>query len=296
VKLSDFITPPRAVVPLEAETLPAAVEVLLSALVASGSVLDVEKLRARVEEERPEDIVAMGDRAFLVHVRTSAVDDLSVSIGTAPKPICRGLGERDETQCARIVLLVAAPPRMATRYLQVIGALAKLLSRESVVADVVAQPDATALAALPAFGDCAIPAQLTVREIMTERPRTVRQDTPLRIAARDMVRAAIGGLPVVDDADQVIGILGERELMRSLLHVYLQQGRSGRATPTNGIGDLTVRDAMTRQVLCVSPEQPLAEVSSIMANKDVDSVPVVHEGRLVGLITRNDIVRKLIGY
>ena len=57
----------------------------------------------------------------------------------------------------------------------------------------------------------------------------------------------------------------------------------------------TVRDVMTRQVLCVSPEQPLAEVASLMSNKDVDRVPVVREGRLVGFLTRGDIVRKLIG-
>ena len=57
----------------------------------------------------------------------------------------------------------------------------------------------------------------------------------------------------------------------------------------------TVRDVMTRQVLCVSPDQPLAEVASLMTNKDVDRVPVVQEGRLVGFLTRSDIVRKLIG-
>ena len=52
---------------------------------------------------------------------------------------------------------------------------------------------------------------------------------------------------------------------------------------------------MTRQVLCVAPEQPIAEVASLMSNKDVDRVPVVREGRLVGFLTRGDIVRKLIG-
>jgi CBS domain-containing protein len=52
---------------------------------------------------------------------------------------------------------------------------------------------------------------------------------------------------------------------------------------------------MTRQVLCVSPEQPLADVASLMVNKDVDRVPVVGEGRLVGFLTRGDIVRKLLG-
>ena len=42
-------------------------------------------------------------------------------------------------------------------------------------------------------------------------------------------------------------------------------------------------------------DQPLAEVASLMTNKDVDRVPVVEEGRLVGFLTRGDIVRKLIG-
>ena len=56
-----------------------------------------------------------------------------------------------------------------------------------------------------------------------------------------------------------------------------------------------VRDVMTRQVLCVSPEEPLADVASLMMHKNVDRVPVVHDGRLVGFLTRGDIVRRLIG-
>jgi CBS domain-containing protein len=48
-------------------------------------------------------------------------------------------------------------------------------------------------------------------------------------------------------------------------------------------------------VLCVSAEQPLAEVAALMANKEVDRVPVVRDGKLVGFLTRGDIVRKLIG-
>ena len=58
---------------------------------------------------------------------------------------------------------------------------------------------------------------------------------------------------------------------------------------------LTVRDVLKRQALCWSTDQPLAEGASVMTNKDVDRVPVFEEGRLVGFLTRSDIVRKLIG-
>ena len=85
--------------------------------------------------------------------------------------------------------------------------------------------------------------------------------------------------------------------MRHLLAVYLQgttRGAKEPPVPPSARGR-TVRDVMTRQVLCVSPDQPLAEVASLMNNKDVDRVPVVEEGKLVGFLTRGDIVRKLIG-
>jgi CBS domain-containing protein len=90
-------------------------------------------------------------------------------------------------------------------------------------------------------------------------------------------------------------MLSEKELMRHMLSIAALGG--GARHPEHGTESArrTVRDVMTRQVLCVSPDQPLAEVASLMTNKDVDRVPVVREGRLVGFLTRGDIVRKLIG-
>jgi len=290
MRLADVVSADRAVVPLPATTLPAAAEVLLERLAGAGAVSDVEKLRQRMQEERAEDLVAMGDRAFLLHYRTDAVRDLTVGIGTSLLPICRELAD-GESQCARILLLVVAPPRLATRYLQVVGAFARFLSAPERVDAVLAQPNAEALAVLPAFDEYELPEQLTVRDLMSEHPRTVSPDMPLRDAARQVVRAGVRGVPVVDDGGGVIGMLSEQEIVRDLMTSYLQGG----PTPPAPAPKRLVRDAMTRQVLCVSPDQPLAEAASIMINKDVDRVPVVRGGRLVGLLTRGDIVRKLIG-
>lgn len=292
MRLSDLVSPDRVVVPLHSDTLQGAARELLARLVQAGAVMHVDRLRARVEEERPEDLVGMGDRAFLLHYRSDAVPELTVAVGTARSPITRELGESDETQSARIILLVAAPPRSAALYLQTVGALARLLSRSEVVDEVLAQPDAAALAALPAFAEVELRDQLAVRDLMTHRPRSVLADTPLRDAALDMVRGGVAGLPVVDEGGRVVGMLGQRELLQHLLTSYLQRG--GHAPPP-AAGARTVRDVMTRQVLCVSPDQPLAEVAAMMSNKDVERVPVVREGRLVGFLTRGDIVRKLIG-
>jgi CBS domain-containing protein len=112
-----------------------------------------------------------------------------------------------------------------------------------------------------------------------------------------MVRSRVSGLPVVDGDGMLVGMLSERELMRHMLSSAAFLGGAA-ARPLNAAEQArrTVRDVMTRQVLCVSPDQPLAEVASVMSNKDVERVPVVREGCLVGFLTRGDIVRKLIGF
>jgi CBS domain-containing protein len=90
-------------------------------------------------------------------------------------------------------------------------------------------------------------------------------------------------------------MVSEREVIRYLLSTRVFSGVDVRGAIAPGTSARSVRDVMSRQVMCVAPEQPIAEVASLMSNKDVDRVPVVREGRLVGFLTRGDIVRKLIG-
>jgi CBS domain-containing protein len=137
--------------------------------------------------------------------------------------------------------------------------------------------------------------QLLVRDLMTDRPRTIGPDELLKRAARELIHSGVGGLPVVDGDHRLLGVLSERELMRHLLVTEVFSDGAQRHVPGGQSAPKTVRDAMTRQVLCVAPDQPVAQVAALMSNKDVERVPVVREGRLVGLLTRGDIVRKLIG-
>jgi len=292
VNLADLLRADRVVVPLEATTVEQAARELVDRLDASGAIEDAEKLRARIDEERPEDIVGMGDRAFLLHYRTDATSALVVAFGTAAQPICRELSDGDR-QCARVMLMVVAPPRLAARYLQVVGAFARFFSSAERVDAILAQETPEALVRLAELREYELPAQLTVREMMTERPHTTRADTPVREAAREMVKWRVGALPVVEVDGRLVGMLSSRDLVRDLLGSYLQGGGE-KPAPTKP-PRRTVRDVMTRQVLCVSPDEPLAEVASLMTNKDVERVPVVRDGLLVGFLTRGDIVRKLIG-
>jgi CBS domain-containing protein len=279
---------------MSCETLDAARTALLERLAASGAIDDLAGLQARVAEERGEDMVAIADRAFLLHYRTDKASSLQVAIGVCREGIRRALDEGAE-QRAPVVVVVVGPPRTAARQLQVVRAFGRLLPKEEAIAALLDAPSAEALATLPMFADYEIPDQLLVRDLMTERPRTTTADVPLRRAARELIRSGLGALPVVDDEQRLLGMLSERELMRHLLATEVLSDGSSRPGSPSLQGTKTVRDVMTRQVLCVAPEQRVAEVAALMSNKDVERVPVVREGRLVGFLTRGDIVRKLIG-
>ena len=296
MRLTELLRADRIVIPLEQRSLPDAIWALVERLAASGVVNEPESIRARIAEGRGEDLVVQSGRAYIAHYRTEAAQDLGIAIGVAPEAIAREADEGEaKEQWARVVVVLLGPPRMAGRYLQALGAFSRLLSRPVVVDQMLAAGTAEELLSIHMLHEVELAPQLSVRELMTESPRSTRADTLLRDAARDMVRSGIGALPVIEADGILVGMLSERELMRHMLSLASINGSIPR--PQSGMerARRTVRDVMTRQVLCVSPDQPLAEVASLMTNKDVDRVPVVEEGRLVGFLTRSDIVRKLIG-
>jgi hypothetical protein len=168
--LSDLIRPDRVVVPLQGATLGAAGYQLLERLVATGAIAHPERLWGRAQEERPEDLVAMGERAFLLHYRTTPCASCASRRDRADAGRARELGRR-ERQSARIILLVVAPPRAAAIYLQR-SARSRGCSRARRVPTDARAADAEALAALRALQDIEVRDQLTVRDLMTARPRT----------------------------------------------------------------------------------------------------------------------------
>lgn len=293
LRLSDFLVDGRILLPLTGTTLREAAEALHERLVSTGAVANAERLRHRIDEERGEDMVLLGDRAFVLHYRTDAVNELCVALGVASSLI-RRQPDDDVSQGARVVLMIVAPPREAARYLQLVRGFVRCLSRESAVADVLAAPAESDVVELAIFAEYQLPEQLTVRDVMTELPRTTQPELLLRDAARELISTGLGALPVVDGDGMLLGMLSERELVRHLLTTQVLSDPKQHAQ--RGTQTKTVREAMTRQVLCVAPEQPIAEVASLMSNKDVERVPVVREGKLVGFLTRGDIVRKLLGF
>ncbi len=302
MKLGDLLAPERVVVPLVAQNLREAGQVLVEALIASGLSGEPEQLRQVTADALPADAVTLGGQAYLIHFRTDAVKRLAVVLGVAQAPIAR----RREVQArrgARIVVLIVAPQKEAATYLQAASAFARTLGRREVVEALLrAKTPQEVLQAAP-LADVGLPGQLMIRDFMTPKVLSVRPDQTLEFAARLMVAHGIPSLPVVSESGEVLGLVSHREVLRLLLPKYVKRVSTGeflapvRRDPADRREPATipVRDAMDRSVLCISEDQTLADVASLMVNKDIDRFPVVREGVLVGFITRGDIVRRLFG-
>lgn len=298
MKLVDLLAPERILVPLEVDTLREAAEALLEALIDSGVTGEPEKLRERLGGVLPRDVISAG-HAFILHFRSDAVAALSASLGVTSKPVH---GEQDPSKEARIVILLVAPPGETSSYLQAVSAFGRVLSREAVLAALLEADTPRDVVDAESLADIKMPGYLSVRDVMVPSQLAVLPDTTLGEASQLMLEHGVRSLPVVSETGEVLGMVSHRELLRYLLPMYVKRASRGefRAVrrPSEGGTDprqIPVRDVMDRSVLCVSEEQTLADVATTMINRNVDRFPVVKEGKLIGFLTRSDIVRRLLG-
>jgi CBS domain-containing protein len=134
---------------------------------------------------------------------------------------------------------------------------------------------------------------MRTRDVMTTDVVVVSPDTGARDAARLLAERGFTALPVVDTAGTFVGVVSEAELLRDRLPQdprWLVHGEP--PVPRHAPGDV-VAQVMTKPTVTVTPNTDLAEVADLMLEHGVRSVPVVREGRLVGIVTRRDMLRSI---
>jgi len=125
---------------------------------------------------------------------------------------------------------------------------------------------------------------------MTVNPVTVGPDAPLRQAVNLMRERKIRHLPVVEDGGRLVGILTDRDVRHAALVPALAEHL---AWEPRRLKALRVRDVMTWSVVTTHPEATLAQAGMTMFQRRIGSLPVVDNGRLVGILTETDILGAL---
>lgn len=107
-------------------------------------------------------------------------------------------------------------------------------------------------------------------DVMSAPVITVRPQTPVPAVADALTEHRIGGVPVVDESDAVLGVVSEYDLL----------AKSG----------ATAGEVMTTAVVTVSEDTPIEDVRYLLVDRRIRRVPVLAAGRLVGIVSRSDVV------
>ncbi len=149
-----------------------------------------------------------------------------------------------------------------------------------------------------------------VKDIMTKNVITCGIETSVKEAARLMYLNGLTGLPVLDKADKLVGIITDTDLIKveGKLHLPVTFAFLGSLVyldnPLNGdeiqkqfakLVATKVGELMSKEAVTISSEAVLEDVAELFLHKKINPIPVVDEGRLVGIISRADVVKLIAG-
>ena len=147
---------------------------------------------------------------------------------------------------------------------------------------------------------------LTARDIMTPNPITVSPRTPIVEASKILLEKRFNGLPVVSNEGVLLGILCQSDLVtqqkkfRIPSFFFLLDGFIPLQSPRSVEEDIKrmaaaeVGQIMTHDPHTISPDTPLDEVATLMVDKKFHTLPVVEDGKLVGVVGKEDMLRTLV--
>jgi CBS domain-containing protein len=121
---------------------------------------------------------------------------------------------------------------------------------------------------------------ITAGSIMTSDLVTVRPDASIEDAIQVLLNQSISGLPVVDNDGQLVGVITEFALLA--------------VTYDKRVKNHTVSQHMTREVITVDINDPVSRIADLCIVHRVRRVPVMENGRLIGVIARRDVLRALV--
>lgn len=144
---------------------------------------------------------------------------------------------------------------------------------------------------------------LKAKDIMTTGVATVSPETTIEDLGRLLIEKGISGVPVIDAAGRLVGIVTENDLIRqnARLHIptvvrlfdaFIPIGGSGRVEEEiRRMSATTVSEICTKKVLTVQADASLEEIATVMSDNNVHLLPVLDQGKLAGIIGKMDVIK-----
>jgi CBS domain-containing protein len=145
--------------------------------------------------------------------------------------------------------------------------------------------------------------QKTAKDIMTKTIITVEKNTPISELSELFVEYNINGIPVVDDEEKVIGIVTQGDLIEQNKNLHIPtvitlfdavlflDSEKKFETDVKKLTGNKVADIYSPDAVTVSADAELGDIATVMAEKNVHTLPVMEDGKLVGVIGKLDLIR-----
>lgn len=144
---------------------------------------------------------------------------------------------------------------------------------------------------------------MRVRDLMTTNVLTIGPEAPIRDVAAILVQHGISGLPVCDIEGHVLGVVSEGDILYKEHDPREPHAGGPLGWMVDGTANvagcrkaaaITSEKAMTAPAITIAPGATVADAARLMSERGVNRLPVVDEGRLVGIVTRTDLVRAFV--
>ncbi len=305
MKVVEMLRRGAILVPLDASDLRSALTSTFRAVSGvSGEV--AEKLATDLLGGASGEIHRVHQRVVVALVESDAVEGICAVIGVSPVgftadepdatsgvPATEGGADdapRDKADSEALIVLMT-PRRFVSLRDQMLPTLKRFLREEESVAPILSARSANDVMRLAGFMDLDPHQSLLVEDVVEPIQYRVYPDTPYSEVVDLIVRRELQAVPVVGEDYEFLGVITSGDAMKELVSQARVESVGGSSASDRQ--EPTARVIMTRSVMCVSEEQSLLEAASIMVNRDVEQLPVIREGQMVGFLTRVEVLRWL---
>ncbi len=299
MQLADLLDSDLILLDLDVATKREAVERLVEIAVKKYPELSAEQLMNVIFEREEVESTSLGRGFAFPHARIDQVTHLIFAAAVTR----RELPEKTiDGKLLRVICLFLTPRHMARLYLQTMSALALFARTEGLVEKLLEAQTPAELIGLFREANLEVRRDLVARDIMRRQVIKATLDMSLKEVANLLFKHRISGVPVVNEKDEVVGEVTEKELIKAAVPNYSRMVDNVRAhlevdpfeTLIQQEDKITARDLMASKFVTRSEETPVVELAALMLLNNVRRVEIVKDNKLVGIVVRSDIVGKII--
>lgn len=310
VKFSSLFTPAQVICHLEGLNCEDFIQKLIQLIGAENAALNTADIYRLIIKRESCGIVRVVPDVAVIHVRDEAMDKLHIALATSREglrcSITQGVNActARELSSVRLIVLMLAPLDDPAGYLRGMSALMRACRREGFIDSLLSIDDPGKIWSTFDATNEQLPAYVSARDIMRTDFEYLRSTDTLSNAIDLFCRLGISELPVIDADGDLVGIVSEDELIRVCLPEYITWMEDLSpilnfepfAEVLRQESSLPVMEIMllSERYATLGEESPAIQVAKVMMRRDVRQVYVVKDKHLIGVITIQDFIHKVL--